>query len=431
MAARTPLTLQKLTTDHLIAAARVWDTEKSVPGFASRTNWIVEVDGRLFPTKALVGLAHSLAGLGDLTGQTLGGAAARKRLRELGFTMHKGTTAAEVTAASSHNFLPNLSPGKRSLPKSAIQKRHVEAAAVELAAEGSIEIHPQPHGSRWQVRVGKNWFSFRKLVKRSALLAGLPEIFNTNLTQPEDRKWRDHLRTLGFHINREEPGRRAPLLDRLHDALHTERPQLDQNVSGDNFLRIELDKRIGPTGVLEHIGERPPTNLSDVAELEEKGVMIRTLPDPVDQQIEDWLTSDHLSTEVKREISVRLGQGNFRSALMTLHGRRCMVTGIGTDKVLRASHIKRWTDCETTPHERLDPQNGLLLCANLDALFEHGLIAFSDDGHILISEKLSETARCELGVHDALTLSKRPTPKQRDYLAHHRKRTGWDDSCIL
>lgn len=136
-------------------------------------------DGRgrrqLFPTKAIVGIAHSLADLGDLTGQTLAGTSARKRLRQLGFTLRKRTTADGVTTVSSHNFPPNLSQGKRSLPKSAVQRSHVEAAGGALATEGNIELHSQFNGSRWLVRVGKDWFSFRKLVKRSALLAGLPE----------------------------------------------------------------------------------------------------------------------------------------------------------------------------------------------------------------------------------------------------------------
>lgn len=46
---------------HLMAASWAWDTAGGVQGFASRTDRTVEVDGRLFPTKAIVGLAHSLA----------------------------------------------------------------------------------------------------------------------------------------------------------------------------------------------------------------------------------------------------------------------------------------------------------------------------------------------------------------------------------
>jgi putative restriction endonuclease len=39
--------------------------------------------------------------------------------------------------------------------------------------------------------------------------------------------------------------------------------------------------------------------------------------------------------------------------------------------MLRASHIKPWSDCSN--RERLDPLNGLLLVAHIDALFDNGL----------------------------------------------------------
>jgi len=41
---------------------------------------------------------------------------------------------------------------------------------------------------------------------------------------------------------------------------------------------------------------------------------------------------------------------------------------------LKASHIKAWKDCTST-QERLDSNNGLLLCANHDALFDQYLIS--------------------------------------------------------
>jgi hypothetical protein len=109
-----------------------------------------------------------------------------------------------------------------------VQRSHVEAVGGELATEGNIELHSQFNGSRRLVRVGKDWFSFRKLVKRSALLAGLPEIFETNLTQPEDGKWRDHLRMLGFNnyfrfCTRLHPRRRSEariFAEGVYDATH-------------------------------------------------------------------------------------------------------------------------------------------------------------------------------------------------------------------
>jgi hypothetical protein len=46
-----------------------------------------------------------------------------------------------------------------------------------------------------------------------------------------------------------------------------------------------------------------------------------------------------------------------------LWNHRCSVTGSTTKVALEASHIKRWADSNDI--ERLDPDNGLLLTANL------------------------------------------------------------------
>jgi predicted restriction endonuclease len=60
-------------------------------------------------------------------------------------------------------------------------------------------------------------------------------------------------------------------------------------------------------------------------------------------------------------------------------------------RLLRASHIKPWADCETDA-ELLDVYNGLLLAAHLDAAFDSSLISFNEKGQILfpaISKKLT------------------------------------------
>jgi predicted restriction endonuclease len=51
-----------------------------------------------------------------------------------------------------------------------------------------------------------------------------------------------------------------------------------------------------------------------------------------------------------------------------------------------------WAD--RTDAQRLVVLNGLLLSASWDAAFDRGLISVADDGHVLASPKLSESARC-------------------------------------
>jgi hypothetical protein len=89
------------------------------------------------------------------------------------------------------------------------------------------------------------------------------------------------------------------------------------------------------------------------------------------------------ATEREALISARLGQGLFRTRLMSVWKGRCAVTDIQIPALLRASHIKPWRMSDNS--ERLDPENGLLLVANLDAAFDAGLLSFTDTGRMLFS----------------------------------------------
>ena len=83
----------------------------------------------------------------------------------------------------------------------------------------------------------------------------------------------------------------------------------------------------------------------------------------------------------------RVGQGAFRKLLIEQRGCICELCSIQLPAVLRASHIQSWAT--STPEERLDPQNGLLLCANHDALFDRHLITIDvDTNKLRISSSL-------------------------------------------
>ena len=56
--------------------------------------------------------------------------------------------------------------------------------------------------------------------------------------------------------------------------------------------------------------------------------------------------------------------------------------------MLKASHIKAWS--KSTDKQKLDENNGLLLCAHHDALFDKYLLSFEDDGKPIISELILE-----------------------------------------
>jgi hypothetical protein len=126
------------------------------------------------------------------------------------------------------------------------------------------------------------------------------------------------------------------------------------------------------------------------------------------------------TTEVQRLVKQRIGQDTFREALMDYWVGACAVTGIALPDILRASHAKPWADCESD-EERLDVFNGFLLCANLDALFDRGLITFDDAGYLMCSSRLSPEHRRGLHLSEGLKL-RWITSSHIPYLVWHRER---------
>ena len=122
-------------------------------------------------------------------------------------------------------------------------------------------------------------------------------------------------------------------------------------------------------------------------------------------------------TAKQAQVTVRFGHGEFGSIVREIWNHRCAVTGSSTMAALEASHIKPWAD--STDDERLDPNNGLLLTANLHKLFDAGLISFEDSGKMLVSSKLSQSEREIFGVVGK-KLSQKPSVETANYLAYHR-----------
>lgn len=105
-------------------------------------------------------------------------------------------------------------------------------------------------------------------------------------------------------------------------------------------------------------------------------------------------------TEKEQLVKARIGHANFRSSLEKIWQQRCALTGCMISAALRASHIKPWSIA--TDHERLDPNNGLLLVANADALFDRGLISFKEDGSLVAASYIDLAS---LGLPDAAKLN--------------------------
>lgn len=148
-----------------------------------------------------------------------------------------------------------------------------------------------------------------------------------------------------------------------------------------------------------------PSVMEDNQELQEEFKEI--------QQVENLPIS---RTEKERLIKSRIGQGKFKK-LLVKRECKCALCGVTDSRVLIASHIKPWS--VSTNAERLDVNNGLLLCPNHDALFDKHLISFDLDGKIVISQSLDEIDRVFLNVNDGLRVNL--NEEQWSYMEEHNQ----------
>lgn len=112
----------------------------------------------------------------------------------------------------------------------------------------------------------------------------------------------------------------------------------------------------------------------------------------------------------------RVGQGLFKELLKTKYGCKCALCNISTENMLIGSHIKAWS--VSTDIEKLDENNGLLLCSHHDALFDKHLISFDDKGKLLISSTLSATEQTNLRIDSIPSISL--STNMENYMKEHR-----------
>lgn len=105
-------------------------------------------------------------------------------------------------------------------------------------------------------------------------------------------------------------------------------------------------------------------------------------------------------TERESARRVRIGQDFFRRLLLAAYTERCAVCQLPYSKLLVASHIIPWSEA---PERRVDPTNGLCLCAFHDKAFDTGFMSLDNKCRVILSRCAKEKAECDLhrvGLHD-------------------------------
>lgn len=135
------------------------------------------------------------------------------------------------------------------------------------------------------------------------------------------------------------------------------------------------------------------------------------------KEIIESVSKKGLTGEEKEVITkARINQSKFREMLLKKYGKCCLCSVRNPD-LLVASHIKPWS--VSTPQERVDINNGLLLCPNHDRLFDKGFITFTDEGMIIISDKLNMVDCVYLNVKNEMHVDL--TEAGRQYIKYHRE----------
>lgn len=114
----------------------------------------------------------------------------------------------------------------------------------------------------------------------------------------------------------------------------------------------------------------------------------------------------------------RQGQGIYRDKLL-YECPFCPITMINDERLLVASHIKPWA--VASDYEKLDPKNGFVLSPLYDKLFDRGLMTFTGDRRIVLSNWISPKNKERLGVKDGQFIQLLPLDEVRQsYMQFHR-----------
>lgn len=121
--------------------------------------------------------------------------------------------------------------------------------------------------------------------------------------------------------------------------------------------------------------------------------------------------------ELEIKTKMRLGREQFEKSLQPLWADECALCGFALEEALTTTYAKPWKD--STDAERLDPYNGILLCANHAALFKSGLIAFTGAGSLRVASRIPETdyAKYGLGKYAKVAVA----PEHASYFRWHKR----------
>ncbi|MGE0607106.1 MAG: HNH endonuclease [Pirellulales bacterium] len=102
----------------------------------------------------------------------------------------------------------------------------------------------------------------------------------------------------------------------------------------------------------------------------------------------EW--EDVAGLDIEVTAKVRVNQSFFRSLILAGYRAECAVCELPFPPLLVASHIVPWAEDKRL---RMDPRNGICLCALHDKAFDRGLLLIGGDYKISLADELAAAKR--------------------------------------
>lgn len=210
----------------------------------------------------------------------------------------------------------------------------------------------------------------------------------------------------------------------LHEILKKNNISWDPSLNMQSKGNLRLRPLISTIEELELIKPLIALGIDKYFNTNEKGVKISIVKNFKElKRVEKDLEKVE-GKEKETIVKQRINQGIFRKSLIEKY-KKCCLCGITDERLLIASHIKPWS--KSNPIEKLDSNNGLLLCSNHDTLFDKGLITFDEKGKIKISNSLDSFNQILSNLKFEDNLKIKITSEIQKYIKYHRKNEFLDN----
>lgn len=161
----------------------------------------------------------------------------------------------------------------------------------------------------------------------------------------------------------------------------------------------------------------------DRVALESEEILASLTGDGNVEESNDEFVNTAKATESIQTVKARLGQRFFRSTILHNYNNRCCICDLPIESLLIASHIIPW-NIDTA--NRLNPQNGISLCAIHDKAFDKGLLTLNEAYKVVLSSDILHIAEFDSIQsyfthfrYRTISMPEKFAPKQ-DFLTYHR-----------